>query len=174
MPSSSPIASPQRSHARLPAYAAVAWSLLFAAYSFYGALGGELGVDQLAADIREDAEARESGFVAELWVAGALKLVAAALALALAFRLGQAPRNRVLLVAGWLLAAGLLVYGAANMVQFGLMKAGAIDTPDSVGTYAVDWYLFLWEPIWLLGGAAFAAAAWAYQRHTPPERSEAA
>ena len=157
----------QRSPATWPAYAAAVWAVLFAAYSIYGALGGELGVDQLARDIREDAEARESGFVAELWVAGALKLVAAALALALAFRLGQSPRSRVLLIAGWLLAAGLLIYGAANMVQFGLMKAGAISTPDSVGDYAVDWYLFLWEPIWLIGGIAFAAAAWSYQRHTP-------
>jgi hypothetical protein len=157
----------QRSHATWPAYAAAVWAVLFAAYSIYGALGGELGVDQLARDIREDAEARDTGFVAELWVAGALKLVAAAIALALAFRLGHRPRSRVLLIAGWLLAAGLLIYGAANMVQFGLMKAGAISTPDSVGDYAVDWYLFLWEPIWLIGGIAFAAAAWSYQHHTP-------
>jgi hypothetical protein len=167
MPASSPITSPQSSHPRWPAYAAATWALLFAAYSFYGALGGELGVDQLAADIRDQAEERDPGFVAELWVAGVLKLLAAVLAAILAVRLGRAPRRRVLVICSWLLAAGLLIYGAANMVQFGLMKAGAIDTPDSVGTYAVDWYLFLWEPIWLLGGAAFAAAAWAYQRYTP-------
>jgi hypothetical protein len=158
---------PQRSHARWPGYAAATWALLFAAYSFYGALGGDLGVDQLAAEIREQAEEREPGFVAELWIAGALKVGAAGLGIALAIRLGQRPRNRPLLIAGGLLAAGLLTYGTANLVQFGLMKVGAITTPDSVGPYAVDWYLFLWEPIWLIGGGAFAAAAWAYRRNTP-------
>jgi Protein of unknown function (DUF3995) len=167
MEPSSPIVSQQRSEARWPAYAAALWALLFAAYSFYGAAGGDLGVDQLARDIREEAEERDPGFVAELWVAGVLKLAAAALAIALAVRLGRAPRSRALLIVAWLLAAGLLVYGAANLVQFGLMKAGAISTPESVGSYAVDWYLFLWEPIWLLGGIAFAAAAWVYRRHTP-------
>jgi ABC-type Fe3+ transport system permease subunit len=132
MPASSPIVSWQRSRARWPGYAAALWALAFAAYSFYGALGGDLGVDQLARDIREDAEVRDPGFVAELWVAGALKVVAASLAIALAIRLGYAPRNRALLIAGWLLAGGLLIYGAANIVQFGLMKVGAISTPDSV------------------------------------------
>jgi Protein of unknown function (DUF3995) len=158
---------PQRSRARWPAYAAATWALLFAAYSFYGALGGDLGVDQLAAEIREQAEEREPGFVAELWIAGALKVAAAGLGIALALRLGRRPRNRPLLIAGGLLAGGLLIYGTANLVQFGLMKVRAITTPDSVGAYAVDWYLFLWEPIWLVGGVAFAAAAWAYGRNTP-------
>jgi Protein of unknown function (DUF3995) len=167
MRASSPIVPRQRSHARWPAYAAAIWAFAFAAYSFYGALGGDLGVDQLARDIREEAEKRDPGFVAQLWVAGVLKVAAAALAILLALRLGQTPRSRSLLIVASLLAAGLLIYGAANLIQFGLMKAGAISTPESVGSYAVDWYLFFWEPIWLIGGIAFAAAAWAYRRHAP-------
>jgi hypothetical protein len=54
------------------AWAAATWALAFAAYSLYGALGGELGVDQLANDIREQAEDRDPGFVAQLQVAGVL------------------------------------------------------------------------------------------------------
>jgi hypothetical protein len=64
----------------------------------------------------------------------------------------------------WAVAIGLLPYWGANMVRFGLMKLHLIDTPDSVGPDAADWYVFLWEPIWLLGGCLFAAAAWSFAR----------
>jgi hypothetical protein len=146
------------------AYAAAAWALAFAAYSFYGALGGELGVDQLANDIRQQAEDRDPGFVAELWVAGALKLAVAFLALALVRSWGKVVPDRAIRIATWVVAIGLLIYGAVNEVQFALMKLELIDTPDSVGAEAVNWYLFLWEPIWLLGGCLFAAAALSFGR----------
>jgi hypothetical protein len=149
------------------AYAAATWALAFAAYSFYGALGGELGVDQLASDIREQAEDRDPGFVAQLWVAGALKLAIAILALALVRPWGRALPDRLPRIAACVVAIGLLLYGGVNEVQFGLMKLDLIDTPDSVGAYAVDWYVFLWEPTWLLGGCLFAAAAWSFGRANP-------
>lgn len=149
---------------RWPAYAAAAWALAFSGYSIYGALGGELGVDQLANDIRQQAEDRDLGFVAQLWAAGILKLLLAGLALALVRPWGRALPRRALLIATWLVAAGLLLYGAANMVQFGLMELDLTDTPSSVGAEAVDWYLFLWEPIWLLGGVLFGASAWTFGR----------
>jgi hypothetical protein len=149
------------------AYAAACWAFAFALYSLYGALGGDLGVDQLANDIREQAEERDPGFVAQLWAAAALKLIVGLLALALVQDWGRTIPSRPLRVATWLVAIGLIVYGAANLIRFGLMDLGVIDTPDSVGSYAVSWYVFLWEPIWLLGGVLFAAAAWRFGASSP-------
>jgi hypothetical protein len=146
------------------AYGAACWAFAFALYSLYGALGGDLGVDQLANEIREQAKERDSGFVAQLWAATALKVIAGLLALALVQDWGRAIPSPALRIAAWLVAIGLIVYGASNLIRFGLMDLGVIDTPDSVGSYAVSWYVFLWEPIWLLGGVLFAAAAWRFDR----------
>jgi hypothetical protein len=141
------------------AYAAAAWAFAFALYSLLGALGSDLGVDQLAADIREQAEDRDSGFVAQLWAAAVLKALVGVLALALVRDWGRRLPQRALRIAAWVVAIGLLLYGGTNLIRFALMDLGAIETPDSVGDYAVSWYVFLWEPIWLLGGVLFALAA---------------
>jgi hypothetical protein len=44
------------------------------------------------------------------------------------------------------------------------MKTGAIDVPKSFGHDAVDWYLFLWEPVWILGGVLFLLSAYTSSR----------
>ena len=44
------------------------------------------------------------------------------------------------------------------------MALGALDIPADVGRAAVAWYIFLWEPIWLLGGLLFLATARAAPR----------
>ena len=61
---------------------------------------------------------------------------------------------------------GLALYGAVNLAVFALMALGAREVPASVGDDAVVWYLALWEPLWILGGAPFLAAARSTRR--PP------
>jgi hypothetical protein len=68
--------------------------------------------------------------------------VIAILALALVRLWGRALPDRLLLIAAWVVAIGLLLHGVVNEVRFGLMKLDLIDTPDSVAAYAVDWYVF--------------------------------
>src|SRR5262245_61589865 len=68
------------------------------------------------------------------------------------------------LLAGWGASALFLVYGAANLVQDGLIVLGAIPVPVGLGAAAARWRLFLWDPWWLLGGVLFALAAWSYRR----------
>lgn len=132
---------------------AAAWAFLFAAMSVYWALGGMAGVDQLGVSIQRDAEAREGAFVASLWGTAALKAAGGALVLSL-------HRHRLLRLAGWVAGVLLLLYGGAGLVEKLLIELGAIDVPDGLGTHAiVRWYLFLWDPFWLLGGALFCLAA---------------
>lgn len=143
---------------RLPAAAAAAWATAFAAASAYWAAGGTGGSATIANDLAERAAARDPGFVATLWTAAALKLLLAALALALARpvagRLGSAVR-----FAGWASGTALALYGLVGLVEFVSMGLGIREVPAGIGHAAIAWYIFLWEPAWVLGGILFLAAA---------------
>ncbi len=125
----------------------------------------------LAEGLAAEAAAREPGFVALLWVTAAGKALLGVVALAL-IRMprapGRAPRSRrVLRAAAAIAGVALLLYGTANLIDFALMAAGARDVPAAVGDHAVTWYLVLWEPLWILGGALFLAAARSAPMHPP-------
>jgi hypothetical protein len=149
---------------RWPAYAAAAWSFVFAAMSFYWAAGGTAGAETLGNEIERLAEERDSGFVAELWVTAILKVLGGLLALALAQPRWDLVPARALGIAGWIAGGLITLYGAGNLIQHGLMEAGAVDTPDDLGSEAVTWHLALWDPWWLLGGILFLLAAREYAR----------
>jgi hypothetical protein len=144
---------------RWPAYAAAAWSFVFAAMSFYWAAGGTAGVETLGNEIERLSEERDPGFVAEVWATGILKLAGGLLALATLRPAWGYIRGRALRIAVWLAGCLLTLYGAANLIQHGLMKAGAVDTPAGLGSEAATWHLVLWDPWWLLGGTLFLLAA---------------
>jgi hypothetical protein len=132
---------------------------VFAAISAFWALGGTLGLDTLGNEIEREARARDSETIALVWVTALLKLVAAALALALVRPWGWPLPRRPLVITTWIVGLGLIAYALANFVQHGLMKADVVDTPRALGTSAVGWHLGLWDPFWLLGGLLFSAAA---------------
>jgi hypothetical protein len=147
----------------LAGVAAAVWALLFAASSAYWAAGGMLGSETVGSALAERAAARDPGFVAMLWAAAALKGLLVLLALALTCRWG-ARSGRLLRFVGWATGAALTVYGALGLADFGLMALGALGVPADVGRAAVAWYVFLWEPIWLLGGLLFLATTRAAPR----------
>jgi hypothetical protein len=157
-----PLVKPRRA-STWPAAAAAVWALLFAASSAYWAAGGMFGSETVAKALAEQAVARDPGFVATLWAAAALKASLALLALALSRQWGARP-GRILRFAGWTTGAALTIYGAFGLGEFGLMALGALDISAGVGRAAVAWYIFLWEPIWLLGGLLFLATARAAPR----------
>jgi hypothetical protein len=107
-------------------------------------------------------------------VTGLLKVLGAGLALALVIPWGRRLPRRLLLVASWAVGLLLLAYALANLVQHGLMKAGAIDTPEALGSSAATWHLVFWDPFWLLGGVLFTAAAWQYGRAVPASAAASA
>src|SRR5262245_41909076 len=64
-------------------YAAAIWAFVFAATSFYWALGGRVGVETIGDAITKPALAGDPTILAIVWITGALKVVAGAVALAL-------------------------------------------------------------------------------------------
>jgi hypothetical protein len=146
------------------AYAACAWSLVFAAMSFYWAVGGRAGIATQGPTIRDLAEAREPWFVAVLWITGVLKVVGALLALArpTARRILRRP----LLVLGWGAGVGMVLYGGVPLVVGGLALARVIGGTEPVDRPGLWWHVLLWDPWWMLGGSLFAAAALSYQGHS--------
>ena len=97
---------------------------------------------------------------AVVWGTAGAKALAGLLALALVRPWGRAFPRRALLVAAWSASALLALYGAANLVDHGRMVSGLRDTPAFLGERAARWHLLFWDPVWLLGGVLFLAAAW--------------
>lgn len=150
-------------------YGAGLWSLSFAAVSFYWAAGGLLGQGTIGPAVEGPALAREPAFVALLWTSSVLKLIAAPLGLALATGRPRRVPRWMLLLAGWGAAALLSLYGVANLAQHLLILAGAVDLPAGLGS-ALPWHLFLWDPVWLSGGALFTFAALSFTRSSRKSR----
>jgi Protein of unknown function (DUF3995) len=146
-------------------YAAAIWAFLFAAMSFYWALGGRIGLETIGDAITRPALAGDPTILAIVWITGALKVVAGVVALALVQPWGRSVPRWTLLLAGWGASALFLVYGAANLVQDALIVAGAIATPAGLDATAARWHLFFWDPWWLLGGVFFALATRSFSRH---------
>jgi hypothetical protein len=146
---------------RWAAYGAALWAFAFAAVSAYWALGGDLGRETIAADIARIPLVNDPVVV---WATAGLKALAGILALALVRPWGRSFPRRVLIAATG--AAGLLltVYGGANLVDHGRMVAGLRDTPAVLGEQAARWHFLLWDPVWLLGGVLFLAAARHHRR----------
>src|SRR5262245_37297611 len=147
-------------------YAAAIWALLFAATSFYWALGGRIGVETVGEAITKPALAGDPAIVALVWMTGVLKVIAGGVALALVQPWGRRIPRWALQLAGWGTSVLLLVYGAANLAQDVLIVGGVIPTPVGLGAVAARWHLFLWDPWWLLGGLLFALATWRFSRET--------
>lgn len=146
----------RRRSARWAGYAAAAWGLLFAAASFYWAAGGRFGLDTLPSEI---SERRDFWFVLfGLWGAGAAKLCAGALGLALTRSAGHRLRYRPLLVLGGLAGIALSLYGGLNLLVRALMAVGLMHTPASMHSAVATWHLVLWDPWWMVGGLLLLAA----------------
>jgi hypothetical protein len=141
---------------RWAAYGAAVWAFAFAAVSAYWAIGGELGRETIAADIARIPLANDP---VVLWATAALKGLAGMLALALVRPWGRWFSRQLLGAAAWATGLLLTLYGVANLVDHGRMVAGLRDTPAALGEQAARWHLLLWDPVWLLGGILFLAAA---------------
>lgn len=146
--------------ARWPGLTVAVWGFVFAAPSFYWALGGSAGSSSVVApSLVQLARERNPGFLAVLWVTGALKLVGCALGLALVRRRAWGRgMNRALQLMAWGAAVLLVWHGALFIGQGLLVQAHVIRiAPDLVPISR--WYTFLWGPWFVAGGVLFAFAA---------------
>ena len=147
-----------------PAWAAFWWGIVFGGLNLYWSLGGRFLSDHLALAIQRDIDAGNASLMLINTIGGFGKIVAGLLALATVMRWGPTIPRRLHL---WLLYLGgalLLLYGGANWVQMLLVELDIVDVPFSIGAAQVRWYLFLWEPIWIVGGVLFLMTARLFAR----------
>lgn len=154
-------------------YAAAAWAAVFAVRGVYWALGGTLGLGTLSRGIQQAHADRNPWLFAALWVAVALEVVGATLALALVRPWGRTlprrlPRVGGKRVPGWVLlipawGAGTLLVGHGGLfVSFGLLAAIGVVEPST----EIRWYALFWGPWFMLGGLLFMAAGRSYLRRS--------
>ncbi|GLY66070.1 DUF3995 domain-containing protein [Amycolatopsis taiwanensis] len=145
---------------RWPGLAAAGWGLAFAVPSFYWALGGLAGASStIAPSLVELARERDPGFVAILWITGALKFFGGLLGLALVSRRPWGRGiNRLLQFLAWGGAVLLTWHGGLFVVQGLLVETHLRDLDPGLRSVS-RWYTYLWGPWFIAGGLAFLLAA---------------
>lgn len=155
---------PRRYSTTWPAWGAFWWGMLFGLWNLYWSIGGEFGLEWLAQSIQEGAREGDTMLLIANTIGGLAKIAAGLLALATIARWDQPISRRLHL--GLLYAGGalLILYGGVNWTQMFLAETGRIDVPGSIEDEPLRWYLFLWEPLWIIGGALLVLTAIAYQK----------
>lgn len=166
-----PAVKPTRLARRWGSWACV-WCVVFAVLHVYWAVGGTVGLASSAG--RELAARRPVAFVLlGLWGTAVLLLVGALLGAELARRRPRRGLRKVLQLAGWSVAAALLLRGVGIEL---LLVTGVVGVRSSVGSSEAHWSLLLWNPWFIVGGVAFGLAARQSQRSEarPVDNNEAA
>jgi uncharacterized protein DUF3995 len=153
-------AATARQRARWAAGAACGWALLFAALSFFWAAGGRTGIHPL----EQTASGNAGLWIAASMVAGLLKSGAGVAALALVRVEARHRLYRPLLAFAWLAGVGMCLYGGLGLISDILHVTGIVNDPAT--RHWFFWYLVVWDPWWVLGGALFVATAWLTRRAT--------
>lgn len=148
--------------ARRAAIAAFVWALLFGLVSFYWAAGGTIGGNTLSRSIQVLAERRQPALVATVWITGVVKILGGLIPPALAFGWWRTVPRRLLEILCWVGGVLLVLYGLGDVIRAVLIITGAIDVTAPADRDIPRWYLWLWGPVWIIGGICFLATAWAY------------
>ena len=163
MTTTSPTIAPTTAaqQARWAALAAGVWALLFAAVSFFWAAGGRTGIHPFEAQLNGGVALR----LAITVPTGLAKLGAGVAALALV-RVGARDRwYRPLLAFAWVAGVGMVLYGGAGLISDILHVTGVVNVP-AADRHWFFWYLVVWDPVFVVGGALFVATAWLTWRAT--------
>lgn len=146
-----------------PGYVACVWGLIFAAVSFYWGSGGTVGLDTIGGSIESMAKAGDPTIFAAVWITGVLKLVGAALGLALVQPWGWRLPRRAVLTLGWAASVLLTLYGGLLVAGDALGETGAIHVSGSVDWMALRWHLWVWDMSFLIWGLAYFGALRCYR-----------
>jgi Protein of unknown function (DUF3995) len=143
---------------RRPARAAAALALASALVSLYWTAGGTALLDTVGGAIEDLARERSPGSLALGAGTVLLKLLAAALALALARPPAAGLRRRALLWANGTASAILCVWGGANVAVGALVLGGVIAPATEVDRRALRWHVLVWDLWFLVWGVVLALA----------------
>jgi Protein of unknown function (DUF3995) len=148
---------------RWPAWVAAGLAFASAAVSAYWTLGGGFLLDTVGGAIEDLARDRSAGALALGATTVLLKVLAGALAVALA----RTPGRRLVRAADAVAAAVLCLWGGANVVAGALVLGGAITPSGHVDRHALRWHVFVWDLWFVVWGVALALAVLAARRERP-------
>jgi len=134
---------------------AFAFGMVHAAFSLYWALGGDLllpTVGEWAVTLVTEHPALAAVTLA---VVGLGKAAAATVPVLVAYR--RMPWPRVWRGVSWVGGLVLIGYGALNVAVSGAVLAGVIRSDEGFDADAMIGHAFLWDPLFLLWGAALVA-----------------
>jgi hypothetical protein len=132
--------------------------VVFAGVSFYWGLGGRTLLDTVGGTIERRALAGDTALLAAVWITGALKLVAAGFALALARPWGRRLPRRVVLTLAGLCAAILTLYGGLLEIGNALVAMRVVKLAQPIEWKPLWWHLWIWDMSFLIWGILFALA----------------
>jgi hypothetical protein len=143
---------------RVAAYGAFTLALGYALVSLYWAAGGTRGLGTLGEPLERLARSGDASAAIVISIVIVLKLMGAFLALALVRPWGRRIPRRLLLVAGVVAAAVLVLYGAVEVLGESLVETGAIRPSGHVDWRALRWHLGVWDLWFLAWGVTLAVA----------------
>ncbi|WP_025273008.1 DUF3995 domain-containing protein [Haloglycomyces albus] len=156
------------------AWLLIVWSAAFGGLSVIWASGGTWLVDKVSPGLQQMADDPVWWFILLLWGTAVVKFGYGVWALAITRPWGRVFPRWLLLFGGWTVGPLTLAYGS---VQFALaypVYIGKTEYPDAPDPETLWWYVFVWDPIWIVGGALTIAAVVTYQlqsrRKTEPEQ----
>jgi Protein of unknown function (DUF3995) len=148
-------------------YTAAALAVGFGLFSCYWAAGGTFGIDTLGGVIQRMAERRESGFVAVVWLTGALKIAGGVFSLSLVQPWGRVVPRPLMVLAGRGGSALLIVYGALQVGSLLLVALDVVTPADPLGWKPLLWRLFVWDMSFLVWGILLLLATRTYVMNHP-------
>ena len=129
------------------------WSVMFAALSFYWAMGGMFGVKSLGGAVYEMALNPERSFIIIVWLTGFVKLLGFILLLMLLVQWRKPIITKTLYYVTKIAGVLLFVYGLLNFITISLSALHILDF--QLDAYATFWRLIFWEPFWMIGGVFY-------------------
>ncbi|MFF4762938.1 DUF3995 domain-containing protein [Streptomyces sp. NPDC001292] len=161
-----------KQHKAWAGHAAAVLAIVFGLFSFYWAAGGTFAIDTLGGAIQRMAQRRDPGFIAVVWITGALKIAGGLFSLSLVRPWGRVVPRPLMLTAGWGGAALLTLYGALQVGSLLLVALGVLTPSDPVEWKPLLWRLFVWDMSFLVWGILLFLATRTYVINHPrrPER----
>lgn len=143
------------------AQAAFIVGLAYALVSSSWGLGSTWALDTVGGALGTEGRAGNAALSVIVWASVLLKLIAAILGLAVT-RPHHQPQKLVV-VATWVAAGVLIVYGGVLTFVGLLVQADVIHADTNADHRALAWHSYLWDAWFLVWGLLLAAALWVQQ-----------
>lgn len=131
--------------------------ILYAAVSIYWGVGGTWLLNTVSSSLEHQGRAGDIALSA-VWIAAALKVIAAVLPLLALRGLANPTRTRQVRILAWMAAVILTGYGTVLTVVGLLVQAEVIHASATADHRALAWHAYFWDPWFLIWGLLITVA----------------